>query len=36
MTSVEAIQVSEGLQTGDRVIISDMSKYDGYERIRLE
>ncbi len=34
--TVDAIQILEGLQTGDRVILSDMSKYDGYARIRLE
>ncbi len=34
--SVDSIQVLDGLQTGDRVIVSDMSKYDGYHRIRLQ
>jgi beta-lactamase regulating signal transducer with metallopeptidase domain len=34
--SVDAIQILEGLQAGDRVILSDMSKYDGYGRIRVE
>jgi hypothetical protein len=34
--SVDAIQILEGLETGDRVILSDMSKYDGHDRLRLE
>ena len=34
--SVDSIQVLDGLQTGDRVIVSDMSKYDGYDHIRIE
>jgi hypothetical protein len=34
--SVNSIQILEGLQPGDHVILSDMSKYDGYDRIRLK
>jgi len=34
--SVDSIQVLDGLQTGNRVILSDMSKYDGYDHIRIE
>ena len=34
--SVDAIQILEGLQVGDRLILSDMSRYDGYDRIRFE
>ena len=34
--SVDRIQVLDGLQTGNRVIVSDMSKYDGYDHIRIE
>ena len=34
--SVSSLQVLEGLQPGDRVILTDMTKYAGYERIRLE
>jgi hypothetical protein len=34
--SVQAVQVLEGLNSGDRVILSDMSKYDGYDRVRLQ
>jgi beta-lactamase regulating signal transducer with metallopeptidase domain len=35
-SSVNSIQVLKGLKPGDRVILSDMSKYDGYDHIRLE
>jgi beta-lactamase regulating signal transducer with metallopeptidase domain len=34
--SVTTVQILEGLQPGDRVILSDMTKYDGYDRISLE
>jgi hypothetical protein len=34
--SVNSIQVLEGLQEGDTVILSDMSRYDNTDRIRLE
>jgi HlyD family secretion protein len=34
--SVNAIQVLEGLHQGDTVILSDMSRYDTTDRIRLE
>jgi multidrug resistance efflux pump len=34
--SVEDIQVLEGLKEGDTVILSDMSRWDGMDRIRLE
>ena len=34
--SVNAIQVIEGLQEGDTVILSDMSRWDNTDRIRLE
>ena len=34
--SVNAIQVLEGLHEGDTVILSDMSRYDTTDRIRLE
>jgi hypothetical protein len=32
---VQFIEVLEGLQEGDRVVLSDMSQYDGYNRIKL-
>jgi len=34
--SVNSIQVLEGLQAGDEVILSDMSTWDAYDRIRLD
>jgi HlyD family secretion protein len=34
--SVNSIQVLEGLQLGDTVILSDMSREDGTDKIRLE
>jgi HlyD family secretion protein len=33
--SVNYIEVLDGLKVGDRVILSDMSQYDQYPRIRL-
>lgn len=35
-SSVNTIEVVEGLQPGDRVILSDMSAYTGRSRIRLQ
>jgi multidrug efflux pump subunit AcrA (membrane-fusion protein) len=34
--SVQYIQVQDGLKEGDTVILSDMSRYDNVDRIRLE
>ena len=34
--SVSAIEVIDGLQVGDKIILSDMSNYDAYERVRLD
>ncbi len=34
-SSVSTIEVKEGLKVGDRVILSDMSAYDNYDRIKL-
>ena len=34
-TSVNTIEIVEGLQPGDQVILSDMSTYDEYQRVRL-
>jgi len=34
--SVNYIQVLEGLKAGDTVILSDMSRYDNVDRVRLE
>ncbi len=35
-TSVNTIEVLHGLQLGDQVILSDMSAWDAYDRVRLE
>ncbi len=35
-SSVSTIQITEGLQVGDQVILSDMSQWDAYQRVRLE
>jgi HlyD family secretion protein len=34
-SSVNTIEVLEGLNEGDRVILSDMSAWDGYDRLRI-
>jgi len=34
-SSVNTIEVVEGLQPGDRVILSDMSPYDSNDRVKL-
>jgi HlyD family secretion protein len=33
--SVQFVEVLEGLQVGDRVVLSDMSQYDSFDRVRL-
>ncbi len=35
-TSVNTVEIVEGLQVGDRVILSDMSQWDAYDRVRLK
>ncbi len=35
-TSVSTIEVLEGLQVGEEIILSDMSQWDGCDRIRLK
>ena len=35
-SSVSTIEVTEGLEEGDRVILSDTSKWDDFDRIRLK
>jgi hypothetical protein len=35
-SSYDAVQILEGLQPGDHVILSDMSKYDGYDGVHLK
>ena len=34
-SSVNFIEVVEGLQPGDEVVLSDMSQWDSYDRVRL-
>jgi len=33
--SVNRIEIVNGLQIGDSVILSDMTRWDGFDRIRL-
>ena len=33
--SVNTIEILNGLQAGDKVILSDMSQWDNFDRIRL-
>ncbi len=35
-TSVNTVEILGGLQEGEKVIISDMSRWDGYDRVRVE
>jgi len=35
-TSVNSVEVLRGLQAGDQVVLSDMSSWDSYDRIRLQ
>jgi HlyD family secretion protein len=34
-SSVNAIEILQGLKAGDKVILSDMSAWDAFDRIRL-
>jgi HlyD family secretion protein len=34
-TSVSRVEVKEGLEVGDQIILSDMSQWDSHDRIRL-
>jgi HlyD family secretion protein len=34
-TSVNQIEIVDGLREGDQVILSDMSAWDSYDRVRL-
>ena len=36
VASVNTIEVKEGLQPGDQVILSDMSQYDSFDRVQLK
>jgi multidrug efflux pump subunit AcrA (membrane-fusion protein) len=33
--SVQHVQIVDGLTAGDRVVLSDMSQYDGFTRVRI-
>jgi HlyD family secretion protein len=35
-SSVSTVEVVEGLQVGDQVVLSDTSRWDDYDRIRLK
>jgi len=35
-SSVNTIEILEGLQPGDRVLLSDMSAWDAHDRIELK
>ena len=34
--SVNSVEILSGLQPGDKVILSDMSQWDAFNRIRLD
>jgi HlyD family secretion protein len=34
--SVSTIEISQGLEVGDQVILSDMSQWDEHDRVRLQ
>jgi len=34
-SSVTAVEILSGLQIGDQVILSDMSQWDSYDRVKL-
>jgi multidrug efflux pump subunit AcrA (membrane-fusion protein) len=35
-SSVNTIEIQQGLKEGDQVILSDMSRWDNFDRVRLE
>jgi HlyD family secretion protein len=35
-SSVNTVEIINGLNEGDQVILSDMSRWDKYDRVRLE
>jgi hypothetical protein len=35
-TSVNTVEVTGGLKQGEKVIISDMSRWDGVDRVRVQ
>jgi multidrug efflux pump subunit AcrA (membrane-fusion protein) len=34
-TSVNSVEILQGLSAGDQVILSDMSAWDNFDRVRL-
>jgi multidrug efflux pump subunit AcrA (membrane-fusion protein) len=34
--SVQFVQILDGLKEGDQVVLSDMSQYDAFDRVKLE
>jgi len=34
--SVNAVEITSGLNVGDQVVLSDMSTWDAFDRVRLE
>jgi multidrug efflux pump subunit AcrA (membrane-fusion protein) len=34
--SVNAVEILSGLNAGDQVVLSDMSTWDAFDRVRLE
>jgi hypothetical protein len=32
---VQAVEILDGLKPGDKVILSDMTAWDGYDRLRM-
>jgi HlyD family secretion protein len=35
-SSVNTVEVMQGLKEGEQVVLSDMSRWDGYDRVRIE
>ncbi len=35
-TSVNTIEVKSGLKAGDQVVLSDMSQFDAFDRVKLK
>ena len=34
--AVKDIEIASGLQAGDQIVLSDMSRWDGHDRLRIE
>jgi multidrug efflux pump subunit AcrA (membrane-fusion protein) len=35
-SSVDTIEIVEGLEVGDQIVLSDMSRWDEFDRVRLK